>query len=214
MKKYVIVISVTILWFVIIGLGTFRLMKYVAMRTPEDYSPLAPLLSVSDIGKIESYCDVIFPPSTKKILAYYKSVDRYHLYVFAEFDKSDIEDFKSRRSWIPSSDISKSSIESLTWPVCRVYMNTWSHGGGDCLTWWKPDPNDITCIHESAELSSNMRDEDTNTTILLAESGQTCCAYIVKSRYPDPPEEIVSVFPPEPNWDLRESPQYPKSKDP
>jgi hypothetical protein len=201
-KKIIIVIAVLFL-----VLTTIVLLKLT--QTPENYYPKASLLSLEEIKNIESYLGVKFPLSVKKIHAYMDDTDLCHLYVRIEFDKTDMNLFQGNFQWLSSETFSVTQMEILTWPVKRVFTNTFAQNGGIELEWWKPDRANITLVHEDSKYIDN--DIEVSLTILIEEANDdSCFAYITKNEtITTTPKEIELVFPEKTNWDLRESRLYP-----
>lgn len=167
----------------------------------------APQMTDEDITRIESFLGLEFPSTTKKIHAYCMSVDLCHLYVRAEFASEDIATFKKGFSWETPSDVDLGRIEVLNWPVKRKYVGVMT--GSEDLGWWKPDISAIRWIYREEAPS-----KDAQLLMLLEVEADVCRVYISKDVFSTRiPKEIKTVFSYKPNWDLRESAEYPKREE-
>ncbi len=190
--------------YIIIPVGKMLVGFYLP---PEKLMAPAPRLTDEDITRVESFLGLDFPSTTKKIWAYCKSVDLCHLYVHAEFASEDIPTFKKGFSWETPSDVDLGRIEVLNSPVKRVFVGAMA--GSEDLGWWKPALSGIRWICREKSPRN-----DAQLLMVLEVEEDVCRVYIVKDVFSSRiPEDIETVFPRKPNWDLRESADYPKRQE-
>ncbi len=205
MQKGKSVFWVIIFFLLIVFAGVmyyFRAFYY----TPEDYSAPAPLLSVDEIETIESLINISLPDSTQKIYCYYDNSDLTHLYVRIDLDNIDIQKYLGKINWISVDKLSDSNIEALVEPRYRRFMNSWVRH--EILSWWLPDRERIRFIHESRTLRGEK--EVSSVEILLEQHKEVGYRiYVSKTFYPYVKTKFKKLFPEKPNWDLRESKEYP-----
>jgi hypothetical protein len=191
-----------------------------------------------DISKMESFVNFKFPDSTKIIKTYWDHTDYSRLYLFFEFDKSDVDIFKSGIYWDKAidkvvGDMSWKKIQNpyeigfFTPWVLKMYHAPWIKIGRDRsrpseeLEWWKPNKEKIEWAFEISQAKLKNVNVFFNKVVILLENGENSCrAFVFMSWYNTEGAElymqnIESLFPIDPRWEyrIRESKMNPMLQD-
>jgi hypothetical protein len=198
-----LIILILVIAMTIIG-ANWTLHRIRVFLYPEIYLPAPPVLTVEEIRVLENYLGIVFPESTQKVYAYYKAIDRYHLFIRIDFAPNDGPMFLHGRNWIPWDSVEPQDKEGLTSPLIREYGNWFIPR--EVIPWGNISPDKIRYVFREKKNIGLLSEA---LLIIYEDDTDVIKAHIVKHRWSDRALELDPIFSTKANWDLRESDLYP-----